>query len=622
MSLFFTRILFCSFFIFLSGVLHAQIKFSAAATPDNAGKNDYITVRFTAENTEAVQQISLPPLKDFKIISGPMQESGMSSDFNGNVNQYIALSYILQPRHTGRITLGAATATIAGKAYRSNTLTINVSNTSGNNSSQSLIPQGLQSAIDPFDEPAPAAAQFKDYILRPGESVPEKVSKNMQLRLETDKTTVYEGEPVLASYKLYTRLKSESSLSKNPSFNGFSVVDILQADNNSYTREMLNGKEYSVYTIRKAQLYPLQAGSATLDAATLDNKIEFIKYSGTNRSGAFTIDPNSMVTENVSLSSKPLTITVKPLPGGKPASFKGAVGTFRMEASVEKTNFSTDESGKLFITIGGAGNMQLMTAPDVQWPKAIEAFDVKCVENIDKNTIPLSGTKTFEIPFAVQAPGQYTIPGISYSYFDPAAGNYKTLTTKEISFTVVKGTGSHLSGYAANNKKEDSLLNKIFARRWLLILFVAGFIIVAMIFWLSGDRKKESVKPVAEPKPAETTQADLIEEAVAAAQINPLAKTEECLVKEECAAFYSILNTELKTFFAQKLGIDAAFINAKTLSASMDKAGIENETSLLAQQLMRDIEWQLYTPFEHNEQLTEMYARAQTLIHMMNVQRY
>ena len=599
-------------------MLQAQIKFSATASPQNAGIDDYITIRFIAQNAHAADGMNIPNLKDFKIISGPMQESGSNTINNMDAGSFIGISYIVQPKHKGRISLGCATISVAGKKYRSNALTINISNiSSGNNNQQSPM-----AAIDPFEDQQPATAEFKDYVLKPGENIPDKVSRNMLLRVETDKTTVYEGEPVLATYKLYTRLKSESSLSKNPSFNGFSVVDLLQPDNNPYTKETLNGKEYNVYTIRKAQLYPLQAGTATLDPAILDNKISFIKYSGTNSSGAYTIDPNSLVTENVSLSSKPVIITVKPLPdAGKPSSFKGAVGTFRMESSLEKNSFSTDETGKLIITIGGAGNMQLMTTPDVQWPKEIEAFDAKTTDNIDKTIVPLAGSKTFEIPFALQAPGTYKIPGIQYSYFDPAAGAYKTLSTPEISFTVTKGTGDHVSAYANDNKKNDSLLNKIFARRWLLILFVAGFIIIAIIIWLSGEKKKEKEQVQEEIKMAEAAPVDSIEEAASASQLNPLAKTEQCLIQEECVEFYSVLSNELKAYFSQKLGIDAAFINARTLSATMDKAGIDNETSLRAQQLLRDIEWQLYTPFEQNEKLNEMYARAQTIIQMMNVQR-
>ncbi len=74
----------------------------------------------------------------------------------------------------------------------------------------------------------------------------------MDLRLEVNKTSCYVGEPVVATYKLYTRLKSESKLTQNPSFNGFSVVDLQAPDVTGSSIDKFQGRDYHVYTIRKA----------------------------------------------------------------------------------------------------------------------------------------------------------------------------------------------------------------------------------------------------------------------------------------------------------------------------------------------------------------------------------
>lgn len=60
----------------------------------------------------------------------------------------------------------------------------------------------------------------------------------MQLVLETSKQTCYIGEPLVATYNLYTRLKSNSRLDKSPSFNGFSVIDLQQPDDYGFARKM------------------------------------------------------------------------------------------------------------------------------------------------------------------------------------------------------------------------------------------------------------------------------------------------------------------------------------------------------------------------------------------------
>ena len=96
----------------------------------------------------------------------------------------------------------------------------------------------------------------------------------MFLRVEVDKQSCFVGEPLVATYKLYTRLKSESNMTKNPSFNGFSVLDLQLPNDMSSTVEKYEGKEYNVYVIRKVQLYPLLAGELELGIAEIENTMQ------------------------------------------------------------------------------------------------------------------------------------------------------------------------------------------------------------------------------------------------------------------------------------------------------------------------------------------------------------
>ncbi|MCY7290613.1 MAG: BatD family protein, partial [Ferruginibacter sp.] len=421
----FTKLFYCFFILLASLDIAAQTKFTASVNPSQAGKDEYITLTLTVENGNNVQNITPPALPGFNIVSGPNTSSEQNS-INGVVSQSVSLSYILLPKKPGSYKINAATALVNGRTFKSNNLNIVVSKKPTGNVQQrnnvNAPMQSLLSGIDPFNEPQ-KDVQFSDYILRKGDNIDEKVSKNMQLKLQCNKTSCYVGEPLLATYKLYSRLRSESSLSKNPSFNGFSVVEMMQQnDPTVVSTEQLNGRTYNVYTIRKAQLYPLQAGQTELESASLDNRITFIKYSGNNGNNYY-IDPNGMVTETVTLSSKPMSIQVKPLPEtGKPDGFKGAVGNFTIESSLQKNNFSTDETGKLFITITGSGNMQLLTLPDITWPANFEVFDTKLTDNTDNKTVQISGSKSFEIPFSVGKEGNYQIPLINFSFFDPASG--------------------------------------------------------------------------------------------------------------------------------------------------------------------------------------------------------
>src|ERR1700704_1769086 len=79
----------------------AQVNFTTIASSKEIGRNDYVQVEFVVENAQQIEGLSHPPFQDFHIIQGPIQSSGMSV-INGNMSQYKALSFVLQPLKTGK----------------------------------------------------------------------------------------------------------------------------------------------------------------------------------------------------------------------------------------------------------------------------------------------------------------------------------------------------------------------------------------------------------------------------------------------------------------------------------------------------------------------------------------
>ncbi|MGH2566124.1 MAG: BatD family protein, partial [Ginsengibacter sp.] len=134
----FLKVLFL--FIFLPaitfpGALYAQAKFSVVCPDKKIGKNDYLQIQFMVENASNVETIIPPAFKNFSIVSGPNQQSGMT-DINGNVSRYVSISYFLKPQSPGNFTIGSATAKADGKEFRSDPINIEVTNASTTNSSQ------------------------------------------------------------------------------------------------------------------------------------------------------------------------------------------------------------------------------------------------------------------------------------------------------------------------------------------------------------------------------------------------------------------------------------------------------------------------------------------------------
>ncbi|MBK7557473.1 MAG: BatD family protein [Chitinophagaceae bacterium] len=232
------------------------------------------------------------------------------------------------------------------------------------------------------------------------------------------------------TYKLYTRLKSESNLVKNPSFNGFSVLDLqLPNDMGGYSIEKFDGREYNVYNIRKVQLYPLLPGNLELGTAEIENKIIFIKAEYANQqSGGMNdvfrdfanaaIPAEGIEEQKVILQNKPTSVLVKSLPEeNKPAGFKGAVGKFTIESRVLQNNFSTDDAGNMAIIISGAGNLNDHHRDPISGDFGV--FDSGQPTTCIKEQCPVSarGENGFELPVCRFKSRQIHVTGSVIQFF-------------------------------------------------------------------------------------------------------------------------------------------------------------------------------------------------------------
>ena len=192
----------------------------------------------------------------------------------------------------------------------------------------------------------------------------------------------------------------------------------------------------------------MQAGDIVLDPVELDNNIYFIKAdANTAKNPAQGLgglldrlfEPEvsgTPFTQHIVLESKPVTIHVKPLPeAGKPADFNGAVGKYSIQASINTNAVDTGDAAILTVIVKGTGNLPVINAPAIVWPPGMESYDVSSKENIDKSTAPLGGSKTFSYSFICSKPGQYELPPVKLSYFDPASQSYKTIESNPVHIT-------------------------------------------------------------------------------------------------------------------------------------------------------------------------------------------
>jgi hypothetical protein len=381
----------------------------------------------------------------------------------------------------GRYLIPGASAEVNGKRIRSNDGMVEV-----------IAKE--KAVLQPYKE---FAGVNEDYFLRPGEDPQEKIRKNLFLKVTVDRKTCYVGEPVQALFQLYSRLESWSDIVKNPGFYGFTVYDLLNLSHKQVATEIINGKPFDVHTIRKVLLYPLQAGTFTIDPMEVKNKVEFSRSAVSKKTeqeiveGILTDSDPAMPKEGTemfesSLSTEAVHIVVKPLPEkNKPALFSGAVGRFTLTASLVTTELSKNEEGVLEITVEGKGNFIQLGPPAVEWPEGVEGFEPVTKDIPSGGTASPPAKRVFRYPFVGTRPGAFEIPGVSFSFFDTDSNTYKTITTNPLRVFVKK---EEKIIPVAEGKKESYATAGARAGR-IGAAIVVGLALVIVGYWVFQKKK-------------------------------------------------------------------------------------------------------------------------------------
>ncbi|MCU7495943.1 MAG: protein BatD [Ignavibacteria bacterium] len=435
-----TKILFGLLFTVLifSTKIHAQ-SFNATVNSTTVTQNEpfQVSFQFGGDDINHLRNFRAPDFKGFEVLSGPNQSTSMQI-INGAVSASLAYSFYIQAPSQGKFTIGSATIDFKGKTLRTKPITITVqkgqpSRSGGRNQNQSA---GSQSIGD-----------------------------NVFIRAVADKQRVLKGEQVTITYKLYTRMDiSSPQISKLPTYQGFWAEELDGNRVINFTTEVVNGKQYHVGVLKRAALFPTQTGQ--LSVTPFELKIPVVVPRQRRRSGdifdQFFNDPffNQGQTVEYNAKSNVLKIDVLPLPQQNvPQSFNGAVGSYTFKAEVDKNTVKANEPVSLKLTVSGTGNLNLLELRDLQLPAGFEKYEPKTNVQVNKGGSYVSGQKTVEYLLVPRAEGQKVIPPIEFSFYNPSAKRYVTITSQAITINVQKGDGTY-AGTSGFNKEDVKLLGE------------------------------------------------------------------------------------------------------------------------------------------------------------------
>jgi hypothetical protein len=576
-------------------VVSAQVKFSVIPSKTVVQLNETIQLQFVVEGASQVDKFTAPSFRNFEQVTGLDQTTGWTW-VNGALTEYVTYSILLRPKIKGKLPIASAVVKVKGNVLTSAPFVIVVADA-----------RALRE-----EEP--------DYYLQAGESAKEKIEKNLFIKATVDKRTCYVGEPILATFKLFTRLDSESKIVKRPSLNGFSVVDMERPETGIFSKEMYNGKLYNCYLIRKVQLYPLQAGQIIIDPVEVENLVRMIRArTKTNKQTKSWLDAvlekaneegytdGDIVRETIVLKSDSLQVNVLELPEkNKPENFNGAVGQFKMDASLLNESIAANDNATLRITIQGKGNLPMITVPTVNWPTGVDSFDAKLSEQIDKQSSPISGSKTFDIPFSVSATGLFQIPSIRFSYFDEQTKTYHTLSSDSLQLNVTAAVKRKTPVF------QDVPIVEEGRPRWVWVASVGSGLLVLIggIFFLQHKREtKVAPQAIVEEVPEDYQPSKTIE-----AYLQPAVYVQQGLQPKQ---FYSLLLQGLQDFMTDRLQVQTQRISSTQLVVALQQrqwADLANEL----QQITETCELALFSPLQLTDDREQLLIRTKNFMDQLD----
>lgn len=385
-------------------------------------------------------QFVAPSFNGFYKLMGPQTSYSSSTQIiNGKISRETSYTYVyyLQAVKEGNFVIPPASVTVKNKTFSSDSLRIEVV---GNNTAAQRNVQ---------------AAPGKD------NSEPVEVPEdNIFLGFTVDKREAYVGEAIVATLKLYTRVDlSGISEIKLPGFEGFLRTDLNTPPLTSLKRENINGTIYGTGVVQQFLLYPQLPGEIIIDPVQITVLIQ--KKTG-NSDPFFGDFFSTFSTVPQAVVSKPVSIKVNPLPGTSPEDFSGIVGKAAVSASLNRDSVNVNDAVNLKFVVSGSGNLKLANAPKLKLPADLESYDPKITDDLKNGINGTTGQKTFEYLLIPRHYGEFTIPPVSYSYFNVAARQYERVTTPELHFYARRGAEQSAGAtvYGGVSKEDVKYLGK------------------------------------------------------------------------------------------------------------------------------------------------------------------
>lgn len=600
-------------FILVTTVLGAwadgDVTFVASA-PDVVVTGDQFRLTYTV-NTQKVRDFRAPNIKEFDVLMGPSRSQQSSTQIiNGNVTSTssITFTYILMASQEGTFTIPGATIVADGQNKTSNSVQIKV-----------LPPDKANSTGSGGSSNSGGRASSRSQVA--GSKI---TNQDLFITATASKTTVYEQEAVLLTYKVYTLVNLRQLYGKMPDLKGFHTQEVELPQQKTFSLEHYNGRNYNTTVWSQYVLFPQQSGKLEVPSITFEGVIAQ-QVASDDPFDAFFNGGSNYVEVKKNIVTPKLTLNVKALPDGKPVNFSGGVGEFTISSSISTTELKTNDAVTVKLIISGTGNLKLISTPEVAFPKDFEVYDPKIDNKFTLTREGLSGNKVIEYLAIPRHAGNFTIPPVEFSYFDLKTNSYKTIKTEAYSLKVEKGEGNADQVIADFTNKEDlkvlgqdiryikmgetNLTRKgdFFFGSVVYYLWYIVPLILFIIFVVVYRKKAIENANVAKVRTKKASK-------VATKRMKNAGKL---LAENKKEAFYDEVLKALWGYISDKLNIPVSQLSKDNIEDELTKYGVAPELIKDFIGTLNECEFARYAPGNQSEAMDKVYSSAVEVISKM-----
>ena len=555
-------------------------------------------------NTDDAQRILLGDVPDaFEVVYGPSVSQQTSySVINGHASSSASttFTYMLMGTKSGTFTIPPAHVVIGGTNVASQPVKVTVVGSAQPSSSGNNKTKFHQDDYDDVDSKMQKA----------GTPIS---SSDLFIRVSANKTHVFEQEPILLTYKVYTILDLTQLIGKMPDLTGFHTQEVPLPQQKRFHIENVGGRNYKCVTWSQYVMYPQMTGKLEIPSITFTGTVVQRNTSADPFERFFNGGSGYEEVER-EIEAPGLTVQVDSLPQ-KPDNFSGGVGKFNISAQIENQEVKAGDPVKLRVVVGGTGNLKLIKQPKVEFPKDFDQYDPEVSDKTSLTTNGVEGNMVFDYLAVPKNPGEYTIPAIELVYYDTTTKKYETATTQPFTVNVTPGDGTstvenftdmrdkdiHPIKRGKSNVQGDGDFFFDSKAYWIWILIpLAIFVALLFIFRKRAIDNANIIKMKARNANRVATKR--------------LREANRLMLKGENNAFYDEVLKALWGYVGDKLNMPEEQLSRENVREKLTEHGVQDATVDKFVEALDECEFERYAPGDAKGNMNKTFESAMKAI--------